>query len=160
MGVGDSIGSAGFGVIGGAGFGVIGGAGFGVTGGAGFGVTGGAGFGLTGGAGAWARANGSNLIHSAPAAHMLIDSPQRSFVFTVMSSITFRTKPTSRPSAPRLSAEKDLKAFRQKTRSSRLRWTKLMFSFLVFRWQERAATVGLEIRRHAPALYPSYLKTE
>src|SRR5439155_12856103 len=114
VGVGDSIGSAGFGVIGGAGFGVIGGAGFGVTGGAGFG--------LTGGAGTWARADGSNLSHSAPAAHMLIDTPQRTFVFTVMSSITFRTKPTFRPSAPRLSAEKDLKAFRQKTRSSRLRW--------------------------------------
>src|SRR5438093_10710783 len=112
VGVGDSIGSAGFGTIGGAGFGVIGGAGFGVTGGAGFGVTGGAGLGVIGGAGfgviggaglgvtggagfgvtrgaGCAKVYVKQCIQSAPAAQAPRIRRQRSLLFTIVSLLTF-----------------------------------------------------------------------
>src|SRR5947208_14001404 len=97
VGVGDSIGSAGFGTIGGAGFGVIGGAGLGVIGGAGLGVIGGAGFGLIGGAGfgviggagTWAKAAAWKCIPSNPAAQLPRNSRQISLTFTIISLLTF-----------------------------------------------------------------------
>jgi hypothetical protein len=88
VGVGDSIGSAGFGVIGGAGFGVIGGAGFGVIGGAGLGVTGGAGFGVTRGTGC-AKVYVKQCIQSTPAAQAAGIRRQRGLLFTIVSLLMF-----------------------------------------------------------------------